>query len=110
MSYDIWLTIDTGGGESPCVFDVGNYTSNVSDVWTKALGFPLHDLNDRMAGECIEPLTRAVLSMNDPANEADYQAMNPSNRWGSFEGAREYLEKLLEGCKRHPKTRVHIWF
>lgn len=108
MSYDIWLDIDTGGPEPATVCEVGNYTSNVSDMWARALGYRLGDLHDRQCAECIDDLKRAVDHILDPANRADYEAMNPSNGWGSHEGAADYLVQLLNACRCHPKATVKI--
>jgi hypothetical protein len=109
MSYDIWLEIDAGGAEPVSVFDVGNYTGNVSPMWYKALGFSLGDLHGKLAGDCIEVLERALAHMKDPANLDEYLAMNPPNGWGNYEGAFGYLATLLEGCRICPKATIHIW-
>lgn len=106
MSYDLDLRIDTGGEHPVTVHDVGNYTSNVSGMWTKALGFPLADLDGRLAADAIPDLRRAAWAM---ANNPDtYRAMNPENGWGDYEGARDYLVQLLEGCLAHPKTTIGV--
>jgi hypothetical protein len=108
MSYNIYLTISTGGTEEAEVAEVGNMTSNVSPMWRKALGFPLGDLHGRKAGECIADLERAVAAINDPAALEEYRAMNPPNGWGSHEGAANYLGLLLAACRAHPLTTVRI--
>lgn len=107
MSYDIWLSMDTGNGHEPSVFDVGNYTSNVSEMWFKALGgVLLSSLDGKNAGECVELLRKANQYM-----EEHYQELldiNPPNGWGNYEGALEYIQKLKRGCIEHPKAIIRI--
>lgn len=106
MSYDIYLQIDTGAEHPTSVDDIGNYTSNVSGMWTKALGYPLADLHDRNAGDAIADLDKAITTMQ--ANCEEYRAMEPANGWGDYRGALEYLRKLREGCAKHPKTTIYV--
>lgn len=105
MSYDVFLSIDTGGKDPAMIFD-SNYTSNVSGMWADALGYPLADLDGRLAANAIPDLRRAAWRM---ANEPDkYQAMNPPNGWGDYEGARNYLVEILEACMNHPKASIGV--
>lgn len=106
VSYDITLTIDTGGEFPATVCEVGNYTYNVSPMYVKALGCSLSDLHDSNCGESIERLRKAVIEMSE--HPADYRALNPSNGWGNYEGALAYLRKLYEGCIQHPKATIDV--
>lgn len=110
MSYDIslYIQVDTGGPEpiEYCVDDVGNYTSNVSRMWTDALGHRLADLKGKTAGDCTDDLKRAVADME--ARPDHYRAMDPPNGWGCYEGALNYLRRLLVACLAHPKAEIHI--
>lgn len=108
MSYSIYLEIDTGGPGAATVHEVGNYTSNVTPMWYKALGFPLKELQGKPASECIELLERAIDHTQDPTNRDEYLALNPKNGWGNFDGAVEFLKRFLEGCRLHPKTTIYI--
>jgi hypothetical protein len=110
MSYDIWLEADLGGPERIEVFEVGNYTSNVSPMWNLALQkageLRMKDLHDRQCGTVIDPLTRAIEYMKN--NPDEFRAMNPPNSWGKYEGALEYLEELLRGCKAAPDAYIYV--
>lgn len=110
MSYDVHLHIDvdTGAAEpvNMVVHDVGNYTANVSPMWTKALGYRLADLHGRTAGDVMPDVRRAAWHMAN--NPEIYRAMEPDNGWGSHEGARDYLAQLLEGCLAHPKASIYV--
>lgn len=106
MSYDLYLRIDTGGEDPACVLAVGNYTSNVSGMWAESLGYPLADLDGRLAADAIPDLEAAVARME--ADPDTYRAMEPANGWGDYRGALGYLRDLLDGCAEHPKTTIDI--
>lgn len=110
MSYDIdlYMTVDTGGSTPVeiVIAGVGNYTSNVAGMWSDALGCRLADLNKKTAGDCVPALESAVAAMT--ADPIKYEAMNPANGWGDYQGARDYLARLRDACSEHPKATVHI--
>lgn len=106
MSYHIWLDLDTGGPEPAIVFEVGNCTSNVSPMWFDALGRSLGDYHEAPCSEAAGPLRQGIERMR--ADPDHYQAMNPENGWGDYEGALKYLERLYEGCCNHPKATIQI--
>ncbi len=109
MSYDVSLEIDTGGPEDtwPDVVEIGNYTSNVSPMWTSALGGTrLREFHHVSCAEAAGPLAEAVKRME--ADPAAYQGMNPSNGWGDYEGALDYLRRIAEACAAHPKCRIRV--
>lgn len=110
MSYDVSLhmKIDTGGPElvNYCAADIGNYTSNVSRMWNEALGLPLADLDGETAGDHATRLRLAVDDMTFRVGH--YQAMNPANGWGSYDGALDYLTRLRDACIAHPKAVIYI--
>lgn len=111
MSYDIslYMNIDTGAPEPTHIglAEVGNYTSNVAPMWTDALGHSLSEFKEKNAGESLPALERAVATLE--ADPAKYEAMNPKNGWGSYEGALNYLRQLRDACAAHPKATIHIW-
>jgi hypothetical protein len=108
MSYDIDLEIDTGGAAPATVCEVGNMTSNLSPMWRRALGQSLSHLDGVNCGEAVKILEPAVAHISDPANAAEYEAMNPSNGWGNHDGATQYLRDLLKACLEHPKATIRI--
>lgn len=112
MSYDGWLVIDTGGPEPATVAELGNYTSNVSPMWAKALAaagedIRLSDTEGRLAADVLPLLIAAVSHMRE--NPDEYRAMNPPNGWGDYEGALRYLVGVAKACELHPKTTLHWW-
>lgn len=110
MSYDIhlYINVNTGGQEpfTACPADIGNYTSNVAPMWTEALGHRLADLNEQNAGNSLPALQRAVADMK--ADPAKYEAMNPRNGWGNYEGALDYLRNLRDACAVYPNATISI--
>ena len=140
MSYDFWLEIDSGGPEpvdiNPRFRDVlpslrtagmagvvsvnaagehlrcGNYTSNVSEMWTECLTkgagrtLSLACLADRTCGDIVMDLTAAVSWGCKHISEL--REMNPKNSWGCADGAVTYLWDIQRMCERHPKATLRI--
>lgn len=135
MSYDVYVL--TGDDEvcGACgrrnaieYHTIGNMTSNVSPMWTKALTAAkaklsgkdvplmlgeidpvmLYDLEGWSCSKAIPLLTAAIEHINDPANTETYAAMNPSNGWGNVDSARRFLGIILAKCNEVPEGRLHI--
>lgn len=107
MSYDVWMTIDTGGPEPAAITDGYNYTSNVSPMWTRALGRSLKELDGMLGSEAAPLLLDGYQAIMD--NLPEYRELNPKNGWGNAEGAAEFLFKLHSDCVRHPKAQLKMW-
>lgn len=105
MSYDIWLTIDTGGAEPATVWDGWNCTSNVAPMWRLA-GADLADFHGKPASECLPALRAAVVDMQD--QPAKYLLLNPENGWGSYETLIPALQDLVTAFADHPKATVVV--
>src|SRR5690242_815966 len=109
MSYDIDLI---SPADSEDRYNVGNYTSNVSGMWHHAFYASESDYNDLLelqglAGEVAGPhIAEAVAHML--LNPHHYEGMTPTNNWGSYEGAMEYLLKLWRACREYPKHTIQI--
>lgn len=122
VSYDFWLELD-GGGETAAQIEphyetvdghpggCGNYTSNVSDMWADALkdagrDCRLWELDGQTCGDLSQALELAVLIMEDEPPR--FRAMEPSNGWGSYEGAKHYLTQVASYCRLYPKAILRI--
>jgi hypothetical protein len=105
MSYDITLTVDTGG-EEPAVVGDWNYTSNCGPMW-RAAGADLAGFDGKPASECATVLRAALTAVR--AEPERYEAMNPRNGWGSYASLLPALGELLKLCERHPLATVHVW-
>ncbi len=115
MSYTVYARVSTGAGDYALAFDAGNYTSNCAAMWAAAISGTfdkpqtrLAHLDGRLCSEATPILERAMLHMWDPANLAQYEAMNPSNNWGNFATARKYLLAITEGCRKHPLAELRV--
>lgn len=108
MSYDIDLTIDTGGDYHASVEDVGNYTCNVSPMYRKAFGDEgINSFNGLTGLEACERLKDGIHHMI--INKEKYEKLNPENGWGDYHGALFYLQKLMLACLKHPKATIRIY-
>lgn len=106
MSYDVCLTIDTGGENPANVSEYRCPTYNLDPMFRKALGFGLRDLQDRLADDIIPDLRRAIAAMQDRPTE--FKQLNPENGWGTYEGALSFFQAFLQDCLSHPKATVNI--
>jgi hypothetical protein len=110
MGYDCDMRIDTGGKSLACVEDIGGMTYNVTPMFRLAIGGDgLYELEGKTGAEIVARLETAVAHIRAPENRAAYEALNPPNRWGSHEGATEYLAKILAACRAHPKAIFYIY-
>jgi hypothetical protein len=107
MSYDIDL-IDPADDSNR--YEVGNYTSNTSPMWRHAFaqsGAPntgLADLNGLPAQAAADLLAPAIAHM--ATHPEQYEAMEPSNGWGDYEGALVFMVRFLQQCRYHPGFTV----
>jgi hypothetical protein len=109
VSYDVTLSVDTGGKEPAYLTDVldENYTYNVSPMFYDALGEGgLNGLHGMDAGEAAKKVQIAIALMT--RDQAKYEAMNPSNGWGDYHGALRFLRAIGTACTENPKARVVI--
>lgn len=106
MSYWVYLKIDTGNTESlTTVVEVGNLTRNLSQMHSLA-GCWIRDFENKSALDSIPILEKGIADMK--ANPDKYKALNPSNGWGDYEWGLEFLERLLNACKEHPKCTIEV--
>ena len=105
MSYDIFLTTPKNRDEDS---EVGNMTSNIRPMYDKAFG--VNDWKDvvdgRRAGSVVQEIFLAYDEMK--SNPKEYKKLNPENGWGDYEGALEYLYKLLRESCQWPECTIYI--
>lgn len=105
MSLDVSLT-----KVMPCEIYGANITHNLNKMAAEA-GIYEHlwrpeEIGITTAAQLIEPL-RAGLALlkSDPAR---FEAFNPSNGWGSYEGLVSFVERYLEACEEAPDAEVSV--
>jgi len=108
MSWDISIEILGINGEYYEVEEVGNYTYNVNSMYHKAIGWEglNQNLNNRQCADVINDLQKGIKNMENYPGE--YIKLNPENNWGNYEGALEYLKKILAACKKTPEGIVRV--
>lgn len=104
MSYDIYLHVDSGAGNTVCAMDL-NMTSNVAPMWRKA-GVDLRDLRGMAAWRAVDMLSAAIDNMTEYPE--DYRPLEPDSGWGSYEGCLEFLTKIRDSCRSHPRAEISV--
>jgi hypothetical protein len=106
MSLDVYLE-----KVMPTAVYTANVTHNLGKMAEEA-GIYQHlwepdEIAVTKAEQLIEPLTKGLeLLESDPAR---FEALNPSNGWGSYEGLVRFVRGYLEACKEHPDAEVRVW-
>jgi hypothetical protein len=107
MSADVWLVIDTGGEEAAVVSETRNVTYNLTAMLLAA-GFPGHRAMEGAPASEAGGVYKFVADRLR-ADPAKYREMNPSNGWGSYEGAIEFCDLMATDCSDHPKATIGGW-
>lgn len=108
MSYDLGLVVDVGG-EWPAPIDgcqLHGVTWNVRPMFARALQHEdgIRSLNGLLAGEAAA-LAEAALQ-RIAADRPAYEALNPSNGWGSVDTVTGCLEAVVKWGRRYPLARL----
>jgi hypothetical protein len=113
MSWDFYMTIDTGGSEPAEVGDDVNMTYNVAPMYCEAFNWHgkkkrqgIRGIEGMKGKRAVKVLQHALARMK--ADPPKYEAMNPSNGWGDYESAMKCLEDLIAMAKAHPKATFGI--
>lgn len=106
MSLDVYLTDPTTGDE---VFSA-NVTHNLNTM-AEAAGIYKHlwrpdEIGITTAAELVQPLTDGLRLLVE--NPARFEALNPPNKWGSWEGFVPWVARYLEACREHPAATVRV--
>ena len=107
MSYWVSLNVDTGGEELSEVWS-SNMTSNVSGIWRRVIGRPLHEFDQKPAIELGDAIDDGIWKASVPSFVEECRKLEPGNGWGDFESAIEYLRSIADACRSHPKTIVCV--
>lgn len=111
MSYAGWVVLPSENPHDWAVTldELGNYTSNVSGMWWRALeavtgdGMRLQDTQGWTCERAAPVLTLAVVWMGEHADEL--RRLEPDNGWGDYEGAVEYMRSVAEKCRTYADVR-----
>jgi hypothetical protein len=105
MSLDIWLE----RVQLSTVFEA-NCTHNITKMAElagiyKPLWHP-EDAGINKASDLVEPIHRALTLLR--AEPERFVALNPENKWGSYDTFVPWLEKLLTACLEFPDASVRV--
>lgn len=103
MSLDIWLQCDH------CQLTTGdlNYTHNVSPMWREAGCYDaLYNSDGKRASETLEILNEAIKKMSQDPEK--YRALNPSNGWGNYDSALQFLRDWRTSVENHPDMIIRV--
>lgn len=103
MSWDIILK-----AKREVILFETNITYNLSDMYYKCIDkkLGLKRLNGLSSKEALPILKRAIEDMIK--NKEEYEKLNPSNGWGSYDGLLRDLRNLEKSCEQIPDGVIEI--
>jgi hypothetical protein len=106
MSWDVDIVESLDCEYEGILSEVGNYTYNVSPMYMKAMGLTISGLHGKRTLEVVQIVSDGVIQMSK--NIKEYQELNPSNGWGNYEGAKQFLKEILIHCLDYPEGIVRV--
>lgn len=101
---------DDPDDDSVTLFD-GNITHNLGKMAAEA---GLYDCmwqpkehGITKASELIEPLTAGLFVLKN--DRPKFEAFNPNNGWGDYDGLVRFVENYLVACTKYPDAYVSAW-
>lgn len=84
-----------------------NITHNLIPMWGKAgIYSTLYNSSGLKAKDVVNDLKSGLNLMR--LNPSIFRALNPYNNWGSYEGALDFLKRIIEGFERFPDCIIHV--
>ena len=85
-----------------------NITYNLADMYYKCIDktLGLKKLNGLSSKEALPIVKRAIEDMIK--NKEEYEKLNPSNGWGSYDGLLKRLKELKEYCETVPDGYIEV--
>lgn len=110
MSWDVYISIDTGSDEYATIWS-GNHTWNIAPMFYKAFESTgnkegLRSLDGQKCSVVTSVIQMALDHMKN--NPDEYEILNPKNGWGSYESAMGFLGDILENCVKHPLCTIFV--
>lgn len=106
MSYDITVSYDEciACGHAAASFE-WDPTYNLAPMWDAA-GLRMRDLHGMSALEAAPVVRRALETLE--ADPARFRALDPPNRWGSYDTMLPYLRDFLQALERDVRGKVTV--
>lgn len=104
MSLDIWLTGPETVEVEHCDM---NITHNVTGMWSLAGVYDaLYNSQGKLARDILETLQIGIAHM-ERAPDA-YIALEPENKWGTYQQALRWLKEFTAHCSAHPEAKIGV--
>lgn len=85
----------------------GNSTHNVSEMWKLAgIYDELYNSSGKNPKDIVEQLNNGFEYMRREPDE--FKKLNPSNKWGDYKTAIEFLTKVVMACYKYPGAEISI--
>lgn len=105
MSWGVDIVIDHADGYQTVVEVFYGHTYNLTPMWRKAGTCSVtRDFDGRNAGQ-LAPILSAGL-IDALRHRTEYEALNPSNGWGDYDGFVQMLTRFARLCWEHPTGTV----
>jgi len=101
MGWGIWAEIDAGGATMEQIGESYNYTYNTSPMLYD-VGIDWHKLTGKPLSEVVPILKIGLAKLK--AEPKRYEAMNPKNGWGSYDGLCKILGEIIAEFETMPKA------
>lgn len=84
-----------------------NATHNLRLMWAEAKCYTaLYESHGKQAKEITSDLIYGLANMlKDPVK---YKQLKPSNGWGDYDGAIDFLVQVIKDCAANPETIVEV--
>lgn len=106
MSLDFTLYSDNESNDVDNIYS-GNYTHNVAKMWRRSGVYDaLYNSEGKLAKDILPVLANGYEHMKE--NPSEYEELNPPNKWGSYEGALDYLKEVMDACRKYPNSKIAI--
>ncbi len=103
MSLDIYLEV-----VKPTEVYSANATHNLIPMWHKAGVYEsLYESQGKEASEILPILRSGLEKMQD--DQETYKQLAPTNGWGTYEGAIEFLAGLINACEENSGAAIRVW-
>jgi hypothetical protein len=116
MSFDVSLMADLGNKEVYS-FNLTHNVNSIVDLCLKEAGDPVDKegghyfswgrLEGWMAQDALPYLLKALVVATNPAREAEFRAMEPSNKWGTLESVVRVLRGFIVACEEYPNAVIY---
>lgn len=103
MSWDIKLK-----AKREIILFETNITYNLSDMYYKCIDKErgLKKLDGLSSKKALPIIKKAIKDMEN--NKEEYEKLNPSNGWGSYDGLLNRLKQLKEYCETVPDGYIEV--